>query len=674
MDYLFNLDRYSSRYGVLTIILGCISGTIILIYLTINNSFDVTWTLISTISLITIISIYLIGHILSKWHRFSSQNIDDISYSCRYNRTLTRCFFDIPFTILYSITLIIIQTTQERQIIYHVSITLLFLFVVLSIFFGHKNSEKIYILKHTFQTILISLLIFLALFKYYYWVGYDTWIHALFNHSISIFGNFNSVSIPRVGKEEFFPLSHIIVSITEIISDINIRDATIFAISVPNVLVSLILVPIFRKVIDLKCVLLILLLINTQAFVIYFRMMGVTSTHAFSIFIILLVLLLGTIFINMDNYTLSIKLSLIATLLICIAITHLFIAIVVLLLCFSMVISLYIVRNKIRYHILTVFTLYWAFICIYLSWVEWGLWNILILIKNTLNSNSILSQVVTTENIIDPYMYVGTPTAIELLLRMLPMSIAIVAPILITLLYIFTVTTNNDYIEYHKNLLVIIMAFILCFIIGISCGVIYPLMSGRIVLLLTIFLSIGFGFLVHYYLNGVAHTKLSYTLLVSIIIIFIISILFINISHPSLNDENPLWSNNTHVSESTTPEEVTALETIITYIPLMDSNSIGMDRATVFAADYYYGIVKQNSELPKAAQIANWLNLSEKTTDYVLFSERLLHTTTKSQIQYGPTENEYVDIYYKLDYKLFGELESNCRAYDSGGSQMYYMY
>ena len=97
-----------------------------------------------------------------------------------------------------------------------------------------------------------------SLFLGYYGVGSDYWRHLADNNLLSKYGFIEVLS----AKEPYYPLMHIQVAITDIITHTPIKDATNFAIIIPLVISSICIFLVARNILNAKVGLLAMLIVN----------------------------------------------------------------------------------------------------------------------------------------------------------------------------------------------------------------------------------------------------------------------------------------------------------------------------------------------------------------------------------------------------------------------------
>ena len=236
---------------------------------------------------------------------------------------------NLLFVCGWIISLLILQYSDVRPIIYYVCCSVMATILVISIIFSKKEKTNI---THIIKILLFSSLSSLSIFKIYYWSGNDTWAHAGYNEVIADIGFLT----PAMGKELDYPLQHLLVVITDILPNLDVRTASLIAITVPSVLVSVTIYLIAKRLIGEKFGLVACILMNLSAYVILWRILAQTTSYGVLVTSVLLAVCFA-IFLSEDKklnsrylilyiiliITLSLSLSLSLSLLV-IYLVHLF--------------------------------------------------------------------------------------------------------------------------------------------------------------------------------------------------------------------------------------------------------------------------------------------------------------------------------------------------------------
>lgn len=123
-------------------------------------------------------------------------------------------------------------------------------------------TKKMDIIIQIVNIILLSLTIKLTKFYFFGGSGVDYWVHLKMNEMLSQLGNIEILT----GKEEFFPIMHINVAISQIVPGLNGKDASMFSIIIPLVISSICIYLICRESLGENIGLLGMLLVNISDF------------------------------------------------------------------------------------------------------------------------------------------------------------------------------------------------------------------------------------------------------------------------------------------------------------------------------------------------------------------------------------------------------------------------
>ena len=105
--------------------------------------------------------------------------------------------------------------------------------------------------------------------------GTDYWTHLWMNEQLSKFGDIQVLN----GKEPAFPIMHIAVSVSMILSGATAKIATILAVSIPSILSSIFVYLIGKKIFNLPTALFAMLLFTISNEVIYWIISPQTTTY-----------------------------------------------------------------------------------------------------------------------------------------------------------------------------------------------------------------------------------------------------------------------------------------------------------------------------------------------------------------------------------------------------------
>ncbi len=207
-----------------------------------------------------------------------------------------KILLEIIFFVLFSASLLTLHASEGRPLLYFVLIALSAGFLALSIaFLKGKGEAVIQIVK----ILMVSFNLKYSLFLGYYGVGSDYWVHLTDNNNLSQYGFIEILS----GKAPFYPLMHIQVAITDIITDTPIKDATNLAIIVPLVISTICIFLVARDVINAKVGLFAMLIVNITDFHTYWGAAPQTTTYGICLYYFLIFFIFRGATTNLNKKT-----------------------------------------------------------------------------------------------------------------------------------------------------------------------------------------------------------------------------------------------------------------------------------------------------------------------------------------------------------------------------------
>ena len=193
----------------------------------------------------------------------------------------TKILYEIIFFLLFSTSLMVLFTNENRPFSYFILIALCSGFLALSILHINTQFEIIFQILKIFM---ISFNLKYSLFISFAGTGVDYWIHLKMN-SILVQEGFIDVLLD---KEKFFPLMHIQTAVHQIITSTPIKEATNFAIILPLIISSICVFLVARKIFDEKIGLLAMLIMNITDYHTYWGSAPQTTTFGICIFFIII--------------------------------------------------------------------------------------------------------------------------------------------------------------------------------------------------------------------------------------------------------------------------------------------------------------------------------------------------------------------------------------------------
>lgn len=207
-----------------------------------------------------------------------------------------KILLEIIFFILFSASLLTLHASEGRPLVYFVLIALSAGFLALSIvFLKSKGDAVIQIVK----ILMVSFNLKYSLFLGYYGVGSDYWGHLADNNLLSQYGFIEVLS----GKEPSYPLMHIQVAITDIVTNTPIKDATNFAIIIPLVISSICVFLVARNIINARVGLFAMLIVNITDYHTYWGAAPQTTTYGICLYYFLIFFIFQGATTNLNKKT-----------------------------------------------------------------------------------------------------------------------------------------------------------------------------------------------------------------------------------------------------------------------------------------------------------------------------------------------------------------------------------
>lgn len=189
--------------------------------------------------------------------------------------------FEVVFFILFAASLLILHANTDRPFFYFLIIALSSGFLALSIL---SVQTRIDISLQIIKIFLVSFNLKYSLFLSYWGVGVDYWGHLSDNYNLAQYGFIEVLS----GKEVFFPLMHIQVAVSQIITGSPIKDATNFGIIIPLIISSVCVFLIAQRLLDVRIGLLAMLLVNISDYHIMWGSSPQTTTFGIVLYFFLI--------------------------------------------------------------------------------------------------------------------------------------------------------------------------------------------------------------------------------------------------------------------------------------------------------------------------------------------------------------------------------------------------
>jgi len=207
-----------------------------------------------------------------------------------------KILLEVIFFILFSASLLTLHANEGRPLVYFVLVALSAGFLGLSIVFLKGKGDAVI---QAIKIMIVSFNLKYSLFLGYYGVGSDYWRHLAGNNNLSQYGFIEVLS----AKEPYYPLMHIQVAITDIITHTPIKDATNFGIIIPLVISSVCIFLVARNIINAKVGLLAMLVVNITDFHTYWGAAPQTTTYGICLYYFLIFFIFRGATTNMNKKT-----------------------------------------------------------------------------------------------------------------------------------------------------------------------------------------------------------------------------------------------------------------------------------------------------------------------------------------------------------------------------------
>lgn len=194
-----------------------------------------------------------------------------------FNYKSTWYLLEATFMVLFALSLLTFHASESRTYSYFVLVSLCTgVLALLCLGITGKRDAIIQIA----NIILLSLN--LKLTKYYFFggSGVDYWIHLRMNEVLAQVGNIGVL----FDKEQFFPIMHINVAISQIVPGLPVKDASMFSIILPLVISSMCVYLVGRELFDEKIGLLGMLIVNISDYHNWWGVAPQTTSYGVIIF------------------------------------------------------------------------------------------------------------------------------------------------------------------------------------------------------------------------------------------------------------------------------------------------------------------------------------------------------------------------------------------------------
>ena len=272
-----NIYNLAKQLIPILILLASITGTILFTYLFLTNEVaSPQWAILFALVGILTILFTVLDKIHEKEQPGTTNQLNNT-----HPQTLR--ILDVIFYIGLSILLITLITNEIRSFPYIILLALLAVTITASVLLSPNKT----VIHHALiKTIILFGTASLSIFKIFYWTGRDTWTHAAWNYQLAQEGWL----FAGLGKELQTPLYHVAVAVTEILPGLDVRTATIIAVTIPLIILfSLGVFLVARPIIGSQYAVLAVIIADFIGIVPYWSSWGQSTTYACMVFAIMLV-------------------------------------------------------------------------------------------------------------------------------------------------------------------------------------------------------------------------------------------------------------------------------------------------------------------------------------------------------------------------------------------------
>jgi len=171
------------------------------------------------------------------------------------NRRSTRYLLEATFMVLFALSLLEFHASENRTLSYFILVSICAgILALLCAGVGERRDAIIPLI----GIILLSLNLKLTKYYFYGGSGVDYWVHLRMNEMLAQVGDIGIL----FDKEEFFPIMHIYVAISQIIPGLPVKDASMVSIIIPLIISSVCAYLIGRGLFNDKIGLLGMLIVN----------------------------------------------------------------------------------------------------------------------------------------------------------------------------------------------------------------------------------------------------------------------------------------------------------------------------------------------------------------------------------------------------------------------------
>lgn len=259
------LDRLDTVVSILGLVLGLIIMALYLISPTVQ-----LLSLGGALFCASLLYLILIPKMATDQNTFNLGNSNEILGSVFY--------------LLFAMSMLVFYSSESRTLLYFILISSCAgLIAILCLNVTTKRDVIVQI----FNIVLLSLNIKLTKFYFYGGSGVDYWTHLKMNGLLSQIGNIGVL----FDKEMSFPMMHINVAITQILSNVGIKDASMYSITIPLIISSVCVYFVARELFNEKIGLLGMLIVNVTDYHAWWGSAPQTTSYGVILFFFVIYLL-----------------------------------------------------------------------------------------------------------------------------------------------------------------------------------------------------------------------------------------------------------------------------------------------------------------------------------------------------------------------------------------------
>ena len=644
--------KFAAPIIILTLVIALIGGTILYIKNTISIGY---YALIC--SVVIVVFLFYLSENKHKTNICVSSNTG--TFAPVISKTRER-ILDIIFVVSYIYILYLLQFFAVRPFEYFITVAIMAGITALSILLAEENRST---LKHILKISILSFLSVFSIFKIYVWTGYDTWTHATLNELIVRTGDILSV----LGKEASSPVQHLMVASTDIMCGVDIRIATLLAVTVPLILLSsLVIYFIVNRVCDSKCALLSMLIFVFLSPVIFWEQAAQTTSFGVLVFSLLMLIYWGWKYSDKTNNKRYFYLLLFIILVI--IMTHTFSSFIILGIVTALYLGSVISENKVLTHEFVILAFYLLLLLIYWIFMSWGSSSTIFEGVSSVAMDSFSFSKTALPDIVK-YINISSPSPIDSLLNLVFFYI-----LGITTTLLCVILAKRKSLERSPSWSILMLSIISTGTYFVSIFLI-PEMAERFGPYCALISAIVIGYIIFYFISKVSKKKTLYQF-ISAVVLVVILIAFLNIGSILINTDNPLWLKNTTQINGATAAECAGIETLVQYLPELTENTYDHMSSPVYGFYAYLQAYTNNHVVPPMIyylpSYINWGELSESGNEYLLFRDMLLTRPTTQLIKYGDLFGQRTSQLIQLNQSYVEGLNRDYKhVYSNGAIELY---